>query len=78
MKQAKNNRSLPALKSLHYALVHSHLTYCPIIISCTSKKNINRITKIQKNAIRIKANIHYKEHTAPIFKRLGILSYEKF
>jgi hypothetical protein len=46
--QAKNFLTLPALKSLYFALVHSHLTYCPIIISCTSNSNIARIFKLQK------------------------------
>ncbi len=37
IKQAKHNLSLEAMKSLYFALVHSHLTYCPIILSCTTK-----------------------------------------
>ncbi len=48
IKQAKNNLSLNALKALYFALVHSHLTYCAVILSCTSKTNINRIVKTQK------------------------------
>jgi hypothetical protein len=56
IKQAKNNFSTHALKSLSFALVHTHLTYCPIIMRCTSKSNINRILKVQKKAIRIITN----------------------
>ncbi len=37
IKQAKDNLSQQALKSLYYALVHSHLTCCPIFLSCTSQ-----------------------------------------
>ena len=77
IKQAKNNLSLHALKSLYFALVHSHLTYCPIILSCTNKTNINRILKVQKKAIRIITNSRYNEHTAPLFFSLGILPYDK-
>jgi hypothetical protein len=77
IKQAKNNLSCHALKTLYYALVHSHLTYCPIILSCTSKTNINHILKIQKKAIRIITNSHYNDHTAPLFMGLGILPYNK-
>jgi hypothetical protein len=77
IKQAKNNLTQVALKALYFALVHSHLTYCPIILSCTSKSNINRISKIQKKAIRIITHSNYNDHTAPLFVRLGILPYEK-
>ncbi len=65
------------MKSLYYALVHSHLTYCPIIVSCTNISNINRIIKVQKKAIRIITNSTYNEHTAPLFNNLGILRFDK-
>jgi hypothetical protein len=77
IKQAKNNLSLQALKALYYALVHSHLTYCPIILSCTSKNNINCIAKIQKKAVRIITYSRYNDHTAPLFANLAILPYDK-
>jgi hypothetical protein len=77
IKQAKNNLSLQSLKSLYFALVHSHLTYCPIILSCTSKTNLNRILRVQKKTIRISTNSHYNEHTAQLFKNLEILSFDK-
>jgi hypothetical protein len=57
--------------------VHSHLTYCPIIMSCTSKSNINRILKVQKKAIRIITNSNYNEHTAQLFRNLNILPFDK-
>ncbi len=77
IKQAKNNLSAEAMKSLYYALVHSHLTYCPIILSCTNITNINRIIKVQKKAICIITNSTYNEHTTPLFKNLGILRFDK-
>jgi hypothetical protein len=51
--KAKNFLTSKSLITLYYALVHSHLTYCPIIVSCASASNINKILKIQKKAIRI-------------------------
>jgi hypothetical protein len=74
IKQAKNTLSLHALKRLYYALIHSHLTYYP---SCTSKNNINRITKVQKKAIRVITHSRYNDHTAPLLINLGILPYDK-
>jgi hypothetical protein len=59
-----------ALKSLFYALMHSHITYSLILISCSSNKNISRITFLQKETIRIISKSNYHAHTDPIFKTL--------
>jgi hypothetical protein len=73
--QAKNFLTLQALRSLYFALVHSHLTYCPIILSCTHNSNIERILKLQKKAIRTITKLPYNAHTAPLFSSLNILPY---
>ena len=38
--RAKNFLTPKALISLYYAFIHSHLTYCPIILSCATASNI--------------------------------------
>jgi hypothetical protein len=75
--RAKHFLNKKSLITLYYALIHSHLTYCPIIISCSTTTSINRIKKIQKKAIRIVTSNNYNAHTNPIFKELGILPYAK-
>jgi hypothetical protein len=75
--RAKHFLNKNSLITLYYALIHSHLTYCPIIVSCTTAKNINKITKIQKKAIRIVTGNKYNTHTNPVFKELAILPYTK-
>ncbi len=57
--RAKNILPLPALISLHFVLVNSHLSLCPIITSCTNASNIQKISLVQRKAIRIitKTNI---------------------
>jgi hypothetical protein len=77
IKQTKNNLSLHALKSLYFAPIHLHLTYCPIILSCTNKTNINRICKVQKKTIRVITHSCYHDHTALQFKNLEILPFNK-
>jgi hypothetical protein len=77
IKQAKNILTKKALRALYFALIHSHLTYCPIILSCINAKNRNSIGKIQKKAIRTITNSTYNEHTGPLFKELRILPYDK-
>jgi hypothetical protein len=76
IRRAKNLLSGPALKTLYYAFIQSHLNYCPIILSSTSQQNFNRIKLIQKKAIRIITNSAYTAHTAPLFAQLQILPYE--
>jgi hypothetical protein len=44
------------MHTLYFALVHSHLSYCPIITSCASNANIQKIIRVQKKAIRIISN----------------------
>ncbi len=73
--RAKNVLPKKALLSLYFALFHSHLTYCPSIISCTSNQNIQKIFKLQKKIIRIITLSGYSSHTSPLFKNLKILQY---
>jgi len=66
-----------SLRDLYYALFHSHLTYCPIITSCATKTNLEKISVLQKKVIRIVSNSNYRAHTEPLFKQLKILPYPK-
>ena len=69
--------SLKSLKSLYYALVHPHLLYCINILGCTTTKNISRISKLQKKAIRIITKSKNNAHTIPLFQETNILPFEK-
>ena len=75
MNKIKNIVPQKALKSMYYALVHSHLNYCPIIVSSTTQTNITKICKMQKKAIRIVAKTHYTAHTEQLFAQLKIMKY---
>ena len=77
IKRAANKLSKKALTSLYYALEHPHLLYCNTIMNCTSGKNIVKITKLQKKAIRIVTKSKVNAHTAPLFADLKILPFEK-
>jgi hypothetical protein len=68
------NRSLV---NLYFALFNSHLLYCVNILGSTSQKNINKIHKLQKKAIRIVKNAPYNAHTAGFFADLDILPFDK-
>ena len=62
---------------LYYAMVHSHLVYCINIYGCATKTNLSKITIKQKAAIRIVANVGYRDHTSPLFKELKILPFDQ-
>jgi hypothetical protein len=67
LNRSKHFISKKALKMLYFSLVHSHLTYCPIIYSIASKSHFNNLMVQQKKAVRIISDASYNEHTAPLF-----------
>jgi len=75
--RVKHTLSPKALKALYTSFFHSHLLYCPIIYSCTSQGNINRLYIQQKKAIRTITKSSYNAHTEPLFQQLNILPLEK-
>jgi hypothetical protein len=77
IRAAKNNLNYKGLRSLYFALIHSHLSYCPIILSTLSSSNKTKIFKIQKKAIRIMTSSTYNAHTMPLFIQHKILPFEK-
>ena len=74
---AKNNLNPSGLRSLFFVLIHSHLSYCPIVINCLSKSNTTKLEKIQKKAIRIITKSAFNAHTQPLFIINRILPFEK-
>ena len=73
----KNFVPQKTLKTIYFSLFHSHLLYCPQIVNCSSKSNIEKIFTVQKKAIRSITNSKYHAHTEPIFSSLKILPYHK-
>ena len=76
IRHAQNFLTDKALVSLYYALFHSHLLYCPLIISSTSEKKSQKNLSVTKKAIRIIVRAKNTEHAQPIFLKLKILPYE--
>jgi hypothetical protein len=61
------------MKMLYFAMVHSHIVYCINVFSCANITTLSPLKIKQKEAIRIVCNAGYRDHTGPLFKRLGIL-----
>ena len=73
--RVKNIVPQKTLKTLYFTLFHSHLLYCPLIVSCASKACVNKIVIMQKKAIRTITNSKATSHTEPLFTSLKILTY---
>ncbi len=77
MNRVKNFIYKKALKTLYFALIHSHLNYCATLLNGTSQKNKSKIFSYQKKAIRIITKSKHKDHTAPLFYTENILPYDQ-
>ncbi len=77
LRRVANFLSAKCLRTLYFSLFHSHLLYCTIILNCTSQSNLNRISILQRKAIRIITKSAYNEHTAPLFLSARILPFDK-
>ena len=62
------------LLSVYYGIFHSHLAYL-ILVWGQAKFSLNRITLIQKRAIRILNSTACRDHTSPLFHKYKILKF---
>ena len=62
------------LLSVYYGTVHSHLANLCLVWG-QPKFSLNRITLLQKRAIRILHSAAYRDHTSPLFHRYKVLKF---
>ena len=62
------------LLSVYYGTFHSHLAYLCLVWG-QAKFSLNRITLLQKRAIRILHSAAYRDHTSPLFHRYKVLKF---
>ena len=75
--RVKNLVPQKTLKTIYFFLFHSHLLYCPLIVSCASESLIDKIFILQKKTIRAITHSAANTHTEPLFLQLKILPYKK-
>lgn len=56
------------LKSLYYALIHSHLTYLNEIWGTCHKNQLSILEVLQKRALKIIFNLPFRTHTIDVYK----------
>ena len=57
------------LRTLYCTLVLPYINYGILIWGKACKTNLEKIHKLQKWAVRIKSNSHYRCHSAPLFQK---------
>ena len=62
------------LLSVYYGIFHSHLAYLSLVWG-QAKFSLNKITLLQKRAIRILHSAAYRDHTSPLFHRSKVLKF---
>jgi len=68
---------LESLKKLYFAMIHSHIAYCINIYGSANPTTLSKLIIKQKQAIRTISLSGYRDHTAPLFKKLKILPINK-
>jgi hypothetical protein len=77
LRRISNFVSTKTLRTLYFSMFHSHLLYCSTITSCGSQTALNKISTLQKKAIRIITKSKASTHTPPLFLNSHILPFEK-
>ena len=75
LNSSKNFLPLKIRKTVYYSLFESHLNFGNLLWGCAQKKYLDKIENLQKKCIRNVALRHFRAHTEPIFKDLGILKF---
>ena len=61
-------------KVLYYGLIQSAIDYCSIVWGNTTSKNIDKVYKMQKRALRVILNADFDTPTEVLFERFRVLS----
>ena len=75
LNRVKNVLDTKYLRMIYFAHIHSHLNYCSLIFTLIPNKLTNRISKLQKKAVRAVCKKGYRDHTSPLFLAMKILPF---
>ena len=65
------------LRNMYFTFVYPYLIYCIEVWGNAFDSHLTPLINLQKKTIRTITFSYYLEHTAPIFKKLNILSFKK-
>ena len=73
MNRVKCFLSTNVLKTLYFSLIHPYLIYCNIVWGNANNITLNKLTTLQKRAIRLITHSHFRCSTSHLFNKLKIL-----
>ena len=75
----KINKCFPerTLKMIYYSIVYPHFTYGIEVWGSASNVHLLPLMRLQKKIIRLMTLSHFRESSAPLFDRLGILNFKQ-
>ena len=53
------------------------MSYCIAVWGCTARVYLDKLLKLQKRALRLVFNVHYREHTSQLFLQAKVLNVYK-
>ena len=62
--------------SVCFSLFYSHVLHGCLVWSCSTRRNIDQIIKLQKRCIRIITYSEFTEHAGPLFSEIKLLKVE--
>ena len=77
LSKARKYISTPYLLTLYYAFLYPYLNYCIEVWGSAATTRMQTLIKLQKASVRIITSSRYRDHTAPLFQKLGILPIDK-
>ena len=73
LSRLKNTVPPNILKTLYHSIILPHLSYGVVAWGGTCKKELNRMSVLQRKAIRLIHLSKYNAHTGPLFRKLNAL-----
>ena len=71
--KARKLLSLSALKTLYFSFIYPYFTYCNQVWGSACDSHLHPLIILQKRCVRIITLSRAREHTDPLFTRLGLL-----
>ena len=76
LSKIRTNLTVESSKLIYYSFVHSHMRYGLVYWQAAAGIYLNRISLLNKRAIRLITASPRLEHTNPLFRKCGILKFE--
>ena len=62
------------MKTLYYSFIYPYFSYCNHVWGSACDSHLRSLVLLQKRCIRIITRSKFREHTAPLFAKLGLLN----